>query len=121
MRVCYSNIGWNKINGVTKGYCVYFVCINGVQTGGFIRTWYINITDVVDIRFQIYLTHVIQCYNNNIPKLDVRKYFQFFCCFCLDVECLQQLISIKNRRRRIFDIVKSRRGKHLPNWCKKKY
>lgn len=61
MRVCYSNIGWNKINGVTKGYCVYSMCINGVQTGGFIRTWYINITDVVDIRFQIYLTLVIRC------------------------------------------------------------
>lgn len=26
-RVCYSNIEWNKINGVTKGYCVYFVCV----------------------------------------------------------------------------------------------
>lgn len=78
MRVCYSNIGWNKINGVTKGYCVYFVCINGVQTGGFIRTWYINTTDVVDIRFQIYLTHVIRCITI-IYEIRCTRIFLVFC------------------------------------------
>ncbi len=41
------------------------VCINGVQTGGFIRTWYINITDVVDIRFPIYISLMLYSMYNS--------------------------------------------------------